>query len=42
MYDKDYVKTMKRWKNTDGRTSIVDDGGPGEEHFKACPSITSI
>lgn len=33
MYDKDYIKTMKRWKNTSGRSSIVDDGGPGEEHF---------
>lgn len=28
-------------KNTEGRSSIVDDGGPVGEHvdFKACPSI---
>ncbi len=41
VYDKDYIKTMKRWKNTSGRSSIVDDGGPGEEHFTDF-SITSI
>lgn len=34
MYEKDYINTMKRWKNTtSGRSSIVDDGGPGEEHL---------
>ena len=27
------IKTMKRWKNTSGRSSIVDDDRPGEEHF---------
>ena len=33
MYEKDYIKTMKRWKKTEGRSSIGDDGGPGEEDF---------
>lgn len=25
--------TIKRWKKTSGRSSIVDDGGPVGEHF---------
>lgn len=42
MYEKDYIKTMKRCKNTEGRSSIVDDGGPGEEHFTLRRAPASI